>query len=284
MNDAYLNSQRSAPGVLADDETLRPFPMARLEKRTDDCLSRIREEARRIAEETRDEIDQFRRQTEETIQRERTELDAERAELVRRAEELNRREKELNERIADESWDKGYRDGLDAGREDGFTEGKKEALSHWESEFSEEKTKRFSEWTQKSLPAMESLIAQLGGVRQSLLAYWEKNILQIAAAIAHQTILRELPKMGDLPVDLLRESLELAIGCAAVKIRMNPSDLTELRSAVESLLTEFTQITSAELIEDARVTPGGCVVESALGTIDQRLESRLERIIAELSQ
>ena len=288
---AFPSSEFHRDNSPSGGESFQSFPLAQLERKTDDYLARVRQEAKRIADQTREEIDRFRQRTEEGIAAERDELNAKaeelarlEEELTRREEELVRREKNLEKGIADESWGQGYKDGLDAGREDGFAEGKRDALANAEKEIEIEKERRLSELAGKNLPAIDAMVEQLGGVRQTLLAHWEKNILQIAAAIAHQTIRRELPKMKELPLDLLRESLELAIGCASVKIRMNPDDLKELRPGIETLLAEFSDITSTELIEDSRVTPGGCVLENALGIIDQRLETRLERIISELSK
>lgn len=267
-----------------ETENLRPFLLKRLSNKSAGKIDSLKEEAARIAENARGRIDNYRRETEENLRRKEAELDALREELQKREEELNRREEKIGSRITDEGWDQGYQDGLGAGREDGFEEGKREALAHWETESADVRAEKTAEWVKERLPLVESVTQQLCGVRQTLLSYWEKNILQIAAAIAHQTIARELPKMNDVPVDLLREALELAVGCASVKIRMHPDDLKELRGAVETLLKSFSQITSAELIEDTRVDRGGCVLESSLGTIDQRLESRLERIISELSR
>lgn len=263
---------------------LQPFPMRNLSGNSSGSVESIREKAAGIAAAAREQIERYRRETEEELRRKSEKLDRRAEELDRRENALNQREQSHCEVTAEDGWDQGYRDGYDAGREDGLNEGKEEAKAEWENKFAEEKEKKFSEWSAAQIPVMESLVSQLGGVRQSLLSYWEQNILQIAAAIAHQTIARELPRITELPLDLLREALDLAVGSAVVKIRMNPDDLQELRGQAESLLKEYSQITSAELIEDPRVTKGGCIVESSVGTIDQRLESRLERIIKELSR
>ena len=139
-------------------------------------------------------------------------------------------------------------------------------------------------WSETNLPTLNELTGKLKGARGTLIEFWEKNILQVAAGIAHQMVARALPEMKDLPVSLLRDALEMTVGCTSVKVRMNPDDLNALRAPAEALLKEFSQITSAELIADARIQPGGCEVETSMGVIDQQLESRLKRIIEELSR
>ena len=50
------------------------------------------------------------------------------------------------------------------------------------------------------------------------------------------------------------------------------------------LLEETGNLAKAEIVADPKITSGGCVVESSLGVVDERLEARLERIISELSE
>ena len=108
--------------------------------------------------------------------------------------------------------------------------------------------------------------------------------MQIAAAIAYQTIMRDPAIKREVPLDLLREALELAMNCAALKVRMNPRDVEALEGPIRAILEETGNLATAEVVPDSKISPGGCVVESSLGVIDERLESRLERIVAELSE
>ncbi len=264
-------------------EPLRPFQLRRL-SRGGGSADALREEAARITESARLEIDRYRDETESRLRRKEEELDLLRDRLERQAAELDRRERNLGKENSDEGWDQGYRDGLAAGREDGYAEGKEKAEAEWQSEFETVREEKIRQWSEANTPTLRELVKGLSGARGTLIEFWEKNILQVAAGIAHRTVARELPKMKDLPLDLLREALELTVGCTSVKVRMNPDDLNALRAAAETLLKEFSQITSAELIADVRIQPGGCEVETSLGVIDQRLESRLERIIEELSR
>jgi flagellar biosynthesis/type III secretory pathway protein FliH len=123
----------------------------------------------------------------------------------------------------------------------------------------------------------------MAGVRHSLLKHWEENAMQIAAAIAYQTIMRDPAIKREVPLDLLREALELAMNCAALKIRMNPTDVEELREPINAILEETGNLATAELVADPKIAAGGCVVETPDGIVDERLESRLSRIIVELS-
>ncbi|MBR4833326.1 MAG: hypothetical protein IKU86_03190, partial [Thermoguttaceae bacterium] len=249
-----------------------------LERKTSDFLDKVRGEARRIADETRFELDALRadveRKANETraelersaneIAEERRRLDAEKAELVERRETLER-------------------ETFDEARAAGFAAGKAEAAATLAADIErgvEEKSKAFCD---AALEPLRRLTAEMTDVRRSLLKHWEENATQIAAAIAYQTIMRDPAIKREVPLDLLREALELAMNCAALKIRMNPNDVENLRAPIRAILEETGNLATAEVVPDAKITAGGCVVESSLGVIDERLESRLERIVAELS-
>jgi len=66
-----------------------------------------------------------------------------------------------------------------------------------------------------------------------------------------------------------------------LRVHVNPHDLPALRSAEAGIAASLPgrQFT---LVADARVETGGCIVESALGSLDGRLELQLAEFIATL--
>ncbi len=270
------NARKGAP------TSVEPFAFVELERKTSDFLDKVRGEARRIADETRLELDALRADVERKA-------DGARAELERRANEIAEERRRLEAEKAElaERRETLEREAFDEARAAGFAEGlaagKAEAAATLAAEIErgvEEKTKAFCD---VALEPLRRLTAEMTGVRRSLLKHWEENATQIAAAIAYQTIMRDPAVKREVPLDLLREALELAMNCASLKIRMNPSDLENLRAPIRAILEETGNLATAEVAPDSKITPGGCVVESSLGVIDERLESRLERIVAELS-
>lgn len=256
-----------------------PFVFASLERRTGDYLTQIREQARRIAKQTTEEIAEYRRQAEEDLAATEQMLNTLQAQLDAREEALRQRETRLDDQAYEQNYQHGYAEGKEeghrAGYADGMAQAKQQAEAAGEQQIEREIAPLCSAFTQ--------LVGQLSQTRLQLLKNWESNALQIAAAIAHQAIGRELSQVPDLPLSLLREALELAVGSTTVKIRMNPDDLKLLRPRVDALLTEFAAMTRVDIQPDERIHPGGCVVETPQGIVDQRIESRLERIITELS-
>jgi flagellar assembly protein FliH len=66
-----------------------------------------------------------------------------------------------------------------------------------------------------------------------------------------------------------------------LRIHVNPRDLPVLRNAEAGIAAGLTG-RRFELVEDARVEAGGCIVQSTLGSLDGRLEVQLAGLVATL--
>ncbi len=131
------------------------------------------------------------------------------------------------------------------------------------------------------LPSLQQAIDQLGAARTSHLKQCESRVVQLAAAIAARLIRRELQNVPDIPLELIREALQLATGAPHIKLRLAPEDHQLLRERLADL-NGFTDVGHAEIVADPQVSRGGCIVQSEFGIIDQRFESQLARIVEEL--
>ncbi len=249
------------------------------------------EEIRKIVESARTEIDRLQESALDCIALERAKLDSERSgiEADRRKLEAERSEVEtrikfLENESFEEARQKGYNEGFEKGYEEGVSEGREEAQKRFGEDVETEVQRRLKDMSNAALEPLRTLFKEMNNTRHLLLKNWEENILQIAAAIAYQAIMREVSAFKDVPLALLREALDLSMSCTSLKIRMNAQDIKNLQEPIKILLEETGNLAKAEIVADPKITCGGCVVESALGVVDERLEARLERIISELSE
>ena len=248
-------------------------------------------EARNIVESARSEIDQLKSSAYEVLLKERQSLEERvsileetRKQLEEDTNELERRYREMEDNAFEEARRKGFEKGIEEGRDEGFRDGSEKARIAFEKETEAEVARRVSEACEIATEPIRKLLDEMKGTRQALLRNWEENILQISAAIAFQTIMREPTLLREAPLDLLREALDLAMNCATLKIRMNPRDVSNLGDSIKAILEETGNLAKSELVSDPKITIGGCLVETSLGVVDERLESRLERIVDELSE
>ena len=267
--------------------SVEPFAFVELERKTSCFLDNVRTEARRIADDTRLERDALRAEFERAASVERAELERRATEIAEARRRLDAETKALDERrrlLEQETFEEARKAGFEAGFAEGVAAGKEESAATIADEVErgvEERTKAFCD---SALEPLRRLTGEMAGVRHALLKRWEENALQIAAAIAYQTIMRDPATEREVPLDLLREALELAMNSAALKIRMNPRDVEALKEPIRAILEETGNLATAAVVADPKISVGGCVVESPHGVVDERLESRLARIVAELSE
>ncbi|MCS7305069.1 MAG: FliH/SctL family protein [Thermoguttaceae bacterium] len=132
------------------------------------------------------------------------------------------------------------------------------------------------------MPALQQAIQQIQEARQAWLRHWENSTVHLATQIAARIIRRQLANHPDIPLQLIREALELATGSTQIRLLLNPTDYQTLKPQVEMILREMATLGEVEVAADPTITPGGCRLETQFGIIDQQLETQLRRIEEEL--
>jgi len=268
-----------------------PFNFVDMQEKADAYIASVRTEAARIAEEARAELTRLRNEANAELEQKKRELRNVERELAEREEQLAAESKrvqslrdEIEKAACDEAKAKGHKEGYESGHAEGYAAGEKQALTDYQERLQQEADTLTKEAFQTLMPALETAVDKLVSAENLFVSLWEEEAMQVAAAIAHQAINRELPNMVDVPLRLLREALELAVGSVKLKIRMNPQDIESLRQEIDTLVNKITPAAETEVVADGRISPGGCYLETTQGIIDQRIESRLERIVSELGE
>jgi flagellar assembly protein FliH len=82
----------------------------------------------------------------------------------------------------------------------------------------------------------------------------------------------------------VRNALRRVSDSGSLRIRVHEDDLETVRANREELLSLVDGIPHVEIVSDRRVGAGGCVVETAGGNIDARIETQLETVGETLKQ
>ena len=133
------------------------------------------------------------------------------------------------------------------------------------------------------LPALQNVIGEIRDTKQSWLSQWENSAVHVAAAIARRIVRRELSQDPEISLAIIRETLELAAGSSQLRIHLNSDDHQALGPRIEALVGELAELATTEILHDPDVAPGGCKVETSVGTIDSQLDAQLARIEEELT-
>jgi len=132
-------------------------------------------------------------------------------------------------------------------------------------------------------PALEQSIQSLDAAQQDWFNHWQQQAVHLATAIAERVIRRELACQPEIPMQLIREALELAAGSAEITLHLHPGDHRELGEQAQRLAAAIAPLGTVQIVADAAIHPGGCRVSTQFGSIDQQIEAQLQRIEQELA-
>ena len=108
----------------------------------------------------------------------------------------------------------------------------------------------------------------------------EANLLAVSTAIARHIIERELRGDPESFAELVRSALAKFPADKAVKVRLNPSDLSAISTISDAggLAIPIEGTREVHWIADQGILAGGCVVEGPERVVDGRVDAALECI------
>jgi len=204
------------------------------------------------------------RQAHEAVERARAEAKRILSDAVARAREM--------ERVAAA---RGEKAGFEAGRAEGAQAGRTEGL--------EAETRRIQETTATVREALVEMVSEIETHRHELLADARQGLLSLSVAIAERICRAQIARSDEHLRPLVDEVIETAGRQGGLVLRASPADA----KAIETFLGDVhAPVTGGDagirLVADETIEPGGCVAERAAGIVDARVETQLERIVAEL--
>lgn len=109
----------------------------------------------------------------------------------------------------------------------------------------------------------------------------ERELFTMTMALSRQLLRHELSVRPDLIENLVHKAIDaLPITSGDLNIYLNPADVDILRALAKDRGEDIEP--SWILLEDPTVTRGGCRISNDYSRIDEELETRLERISAEM--
>ncbi|MGI6036923.1 MAG: FliH/SctL family protein [Limnochordia bacterium] len=149
----------------------------------------------------------------------------------------------------------------------GFEQGRIEARAAFEEELNQR------------LAKLDGILQEAVQVRRRAMEMAEEDLLKLSLAIAEKIIRREVDKEPPVINEIVGQALQLLGGAEKIFIYVNDRDLTFLEGDKEELASGHRSFVFAV---DNSISPGGCIIETDIGRIDARLETRLERVSKEL--
>ncbi len=133
---------------------------------------------------------------------------------------------------------------------------------------------------QAAITALNAAAAELQSHRDHILEQGQIESVKLGIAIAERLLRHTLNVQPDSILDLVKTTLSWAIGAETVRVRLHPADCEFVETHSGSLARECSA--DIQFVSDATLTRGDCLVETAQGMIDGRIETMLHRITEEL--
>jgi flagellar biosynthesis/type III secretory pathway protein FliH len=158
----------------------------------------------------------------------------------------------------------------------GFADGERNGYEQGERAGNEAARKELA----SLMRGLKHLLEELEGLRRREARGFEKELVELALAVARKVVGREVAAQPEGVAHLLRDALGRIEHAGPLTIRMNPRDLELLTGGQAQVLDGLTDSGRVRFEADASLSAGGCVIESDAGDIDARVEQRF-RIVEE---
>lgn len=223
-------------------------------------------EARRIREEAESEALNLNRERESELQRlkEVAQEEAKRIveEATKKAQEIENSSKEKAEKLLIEIKIKA----TEEGEEEGFKKG-------------EEEVKRLIERLHIILNAAIDL-------RKEIVERTEKQLIDLVFLITKKVVKIISESEKKVVIENVKEALKKVGKETSITIRVNTQDLELTTKHKGKFIGLIEGVETVTILEDSRVDPGGCIIETSFGDVDARIQRQLniiEEKIRELS-
>jgi flagellar assembly protein FliH len=144
-----------------------------------------------------------------------------------------------------------------------------------------------SEALAEMTPSVAAAASALEAVRALEADYTERveqAAVELALEIAERVVAGTIVVSPERLLDVVRGALRTIIERERVTLLVHPDDLDLMRSAVADVAGSLGGIEHVEVQEERRVGRGGAIVRTALGEVDARIETKLERIRSVVEQ
>ena len=117
-------------------------------------------------------------------------------------------------------------------------------------------------------------LEELTHVRSRMILQTERQMVQLALAIARRVVQREVSLDADLLIAMARVALERLGETAQVKVRLHPDDYEAAGAARVAQLAGSNVL----VLADAHLSRGACRVESDMGILEAGVDAQLQEI------
>jgi len=179
-----------------------------------------------------------------------------------RATQLIAEAEEAAEAIKLQSQQEGYQSGFVQGQQEGYQAG----LSQAENEI------------QLAHQRSTDLLVSAQKQADIMVMNAEKQLVELSLSIARKILKREIDENPMTILPIVKEALGKVQDAESIVIRVNPEDTEVLQMAKRDLQQVIGGDKALSIIADYTINPGGCMIDTKLGTVDATIDTQFEAI------
>ena len=149
-----------------------------------------------------------------------------------------------------------------------------EAVAAYEKGLHEGRQQAMEEAGRLQTAALSAALNELRALNEKLLVQAKLDVVEMAVQVAGQILDREIRVQPDLLLERIQAAFNEMMGAQEVIIHLNHVDFKRFHG--EDIKQHFAGFMKIKAVEDDKIEPGGCVIESEKERMDIGFRSRLE--------
>jgi flagellar biosynthesis/type III secretory pathway protein FliH len=179
-------------------------------------------------------------------------------EIIRKARAEAKKLIEETKLYSQSAFAQAERDGFVKGKEDGFEAGREEMSS--------------------LIKEAKSVMEQTLRERELLFRSVEPEVAKLAIRIAEKIIQTQVEINEDIVINMIRSALDKVKQREEVTIKVNQADADYVKSKKDIFARMIEGLKTMDIIVDAGVERGGCIIETNLGNVDTRISTQIHTL------
>jgi flagellar assembly protein FliH len=128
-----------------------------------------------------------------------------------------------------------------------------------------------------ALAAVSQAAAEVENHQSEMAEALERRAVELGLSLAQKILAGALEVEPERVIESVRGALRGIVERERIIVLVSPEDLELVRDAMENVRATLGGIEHCEVQAERRVVRGGCIVRTAVGDVDARVETKLER-------
>lgn len=163
-------------------------------------------------------------------------------------------------------------------REDVRQEGYSEGLSAGTAQAEEDVAQHWAARLQEA----QAIVEQAYITKEEVIAEGEAFLVELSCSIAEKIMSRKLAKAPEMAMKLFEKALLRRKEQGVIVLCVSPSQFSYVQAAKDELVMLLDSQAELQIVPDSSIKEGGCIVRSAFGSIDARVDTQLNAIREQL--